>query len=153
MRMQKITPFLWFDDRAEEAMNFYVAIFKNSKVLSASPMSVSFELEGQRFLGLNGGPQFTFTPAVSFFVNCDDQREVDELWEKLSAGGEPGRCGWLQDKFGLSWQIVPEALGEMLRDDDDEKSDRVMQALLKMNKLDIAALKRAFDGTEATLSS
>src|SRR5216684_1657780 len=137
--MQKITPFLWFDGKAEEAMNFYVSIFKNSKILGAN----RFQLEGQKFLVLNGGPQFTFTPAVSFFINCETQQEVDELWEKLSEGGEKGRCGWLKDKYGLSWQIVPSALGEMLQDEDAERSKRVMKAMLQMDKIDIKALKQA----------
>ena len=155
--MQKITPFLWFDGKAEEAMNFYVSIFKNSKVgrvtrygdagpgPKGSVMSASFELEGQEFFALNGGPQFQFTPAISFFVNCETQQEVDELWEKLSAGGEKNRCGWLRDKYGLSWQIIPTALGEMLGDKDPTKANRVMKAMLQMDKIDIKALKRAHD--------
>jgi predicted 3-demethylubiquinone-9 3-methyltransferase (glyoxalase superfamily) len=156
--MQKITPFLWFNDKAEEAMNFYVSIFKNSKVGrvtrygDAGPgpkgavMSATFQLEGQEFYALNGGPQFSFTPAISFFVNCETQEEVDELWEKLSAGGRKDRCGWLQDKYGLSWQIIPSALGQMLQDKDPAKANRVMQAMLQMDKIDIARLKRAYDG-------
>jgi predicted 3-demethylubiquinone-9 3-methyltransferase (glyoxalase superfamily) len=156
--MQKITPFLWFNDKAEEAMNFYVSIFKNSKVGrvtrygDAGPgpkgavMSATFQLEGQEFYALNGGPQFSFTPAISFFVNCEKQEEVDELWEKLSAGGRKDRCGWLQDKYGLSWQIIPSALGQMLQDKDPAKANRVMQAMLQMDKIDIACLKRAYDG-------
>ena len=140
--MQKITPFLWFDGKAEEAMNFYVSIFKNSKILGAN----RFQLEGQKFLVLNGGPQFTFTPAVSFFINCETQQEVDELWEKLSEGGEKGRCGWLKDKYGLSWQIIPSALGKMLQDKDAEKAKRVMQAMMQMGKIDIKRLKQAYDG-------
>ena len=155
--MQKITPFLWFDSHAEEAANFYVSIFKNSTIKSVSRygeggpgpkgtvMSVTFQLAGQDFMALNGGPLYTFTPAVSFFVNCESQQEIDELWEKLTAGGEEVRCGWLKDKFGLSWQIIPTALGEMLQDKDPEKSKRVMQAMMQMNKLDIAALKRAYE--------
>jgi predicted 3-demethylubiquinone-9 3-methyltransferase (glyoxalase superfamily) len=155
--MQKITPFLWFDSHAEEAANFYVSIFKNSTIKNVSRygeggpgpkgtvMSVTFQLAGQDFMALNGGPLFTFTPAVSFFVNCESQQEIDELWEKLTAGGEEVRCGWLKDKFGLSWQIIPTALGEMLQDKDPEKSKRVMQAMMQMNKLDIAALKRAYE--------
>ncbi|MBI5080122.1 MAG: VOC family protein [Chloroflexi bacterium] len=148
--MKKITPFLWFDTQAEEAMNFYVSIFKNTKVLNVSPgpngraMSVSFELEGQEFMAFNAGPEFKFTEAISLFVDCKTQEEVDELWEKLSAGGEKSRCGWLKDKFGLSWQIVPSALGELLGDKDPEKSKRVMEAMLQMNKLDIAGLRRAY---------
>jgi predicted 3-demethylubiquinone-9 3-methyltransferase (glyoxalase superfamily) len=155
--MQKITPFLWFDGKAEEAANFYVSIFKNSKVVSVtrfgeagpgpkgSVMSAIFELNGQVFYALNGGPQFTFTPAISFFVNCETQEEVDELWEKLSAGGEKNRCGWLRDKYGLSWQIVPSILGTLMQDKDPEKSKRVMQAMLKMNKLEFEGLKRAYE--------
>jgi predicted 3-demethylubiquinone-9 3-methyltransferase (glyoxalase superfamily) len=155
--MQKITPFLWFDGQAEEAMNFYVSIFKNSKVGSVtrygkagpgpegSVMSATFQLDGQDFFALNGGPHFKFTPAVSFFVNCETQQEVDELWEKLSAGGREDRCGWLQDKYGLSWQIIPTALSEMLRDKDPEKAKRVMQAMLQMVKIDIKGLQQAYD--------
>ena len=153
---QKITPFLWFDGKAEEAMNFYTSIFKNSKIGSVtrygeagpgpkgSVMSATFELEGLEFIALNGGPMFTFTPAVSFFVHCETQDEVDELWEKLSAGGEKQRCGWLKDKFGLSWQIVPSVLGKLLHDKDAEKSKRVMQAMMQMDKIDIGGLKRAY---------
>ena len=156
--MQKITPFLWFDGKAEEAMNFYTSIFKNSKVGSVSRyqeggpgpkgsvMSATFQLDGQEFIALNGGPMFTFSPAISFFVNCETQEEVDELWEKLSAGGEKQQCGWLKDKFGLSWQIIPSALGQMLQDKDAEKSRRVMQAMLQMGKIDIGRLKQAYNG-------
>ena len=144
--MPKITPFLWFDGRAEEAAGFYTSIFKNSKIENVSAMSATFYLDGQKFMALNGGPQFTFTEAISFFVNCDTQDEVDELWEKLSAGGEPGRCGWLKDKFGLSWQIIPSVLGDMLQDEDEEKSQRVMPAMLQMGKLDIDGLTRAYEG-------
>ena len=150
--MKKITPFLWFDTQAEEAMNFYVSIFKNSKVLSVSPgpngiaSSVNFELEGQEFVGFNAGPEFKFNEAISMFVNCQTQEEVDDLWNKLTAdGGEESRCGWLKDKYGLSWQIVPSALGELMGDPDPAKSQRVMQAMLKMNKIIIADLKRAYD--------
>ncbi len=155
--MQKITPFLWFDHQAEEAMNFYVSIFKNSKVLKvtrygeAGPgpkgtvMSATFQLEGQTFYALNGGPQFKFTPAISFFVSCETQQEVDDLWGKLSASGREDRCGWLQDKYGLSWQIIPTVLGEMLEDKDPQKAARVMQAMLKMGKIEIAGLKRAYE--------
>ena len=139
--MQKITPFLWFDGKAEEAMKFYVSIFKNSKILGMN----RFQLDGQEFLVLNGGPQFTFTPAVSFFVNCESQEEVDELWEKLSAGGEKGRCGWLKDKYGLSWQVIPSVLGKLLHDKDPEKSKRVMKAMLQMNKIEIKGLQQAYD--------
>ena len=156
--MQKITPFLWFNGQAEEAVNFYVSIFKNSKAGSiqrygdagpgpkGSVMSATFQLEGQDFYALNGGPQFSFTPAISFFVNCETQQEVDELWEKLSQGGEKGRCGWLKDKFGLSWQIIPSTLGRLLQGKDPEKSKRAMQAMMKMDKIDIAALQKAYDG-------
>ena len=149
--MKKITPFLWFDDKAEEAMNFYISIFKNSKILGVTPgpngtvMSATFQLDGQEFMTLNAGPQFPFTEAISFFVNCETQAEVDELWEKLTEGGEESRCGWLKDKFGLSWQIIPAALGEMLGDKDPEKAGRVMQAMLKMNKIDVKGLKQAYD--------
>ncbi len=155
--MPKITPFLWFDDKAEEAMNFYTSIFKNSKIgrvtrygaagpgPKGSVMSATFELAGQEFMALNGGPQFTFSPAISFFVNCDTQEEVDYLWEKLSEGGKKERCGWLKDKFGLSWQIIPSALGQMLGDQDPDKSKRVMQAMLQMDKIDIQGLKRAYE--------
>ena len=151
--MKKITPFLWFDTEAEEAMNLYVSIFKNSKVLGVTPgpngtaMSVNFELEGQEFIGLNAGPQFKFNEAISFLVSCNSQAEVDELWEKLTAdGGEEGNCGWLKDKYGLSWQIIPTALNEMLSDPDPEKAGRAMQAMLKMNKIDIQDLKQAYEG-------
>jgi predicted 3-demethylubiquinone-9 3-methyltransferase (glyoxalase superfamily) len=154
--MQKITPFLWYDDRAGEAAHFYVSVFKNSQILSingADPAnaddrvsSARVRLDGQELMLFNGGPHFTFGEAISLFVNCEDQHEVDELWEKLSAGGETSRCGWLKDKFGVSWQIVPTALGELLNDPDDEKSNRAMDAMLGMTKLDIAGLQRAFDG-------
>jgi predicted 3-demethylubiquinone-9 3-methyltransferase (glyoxalase superfamily) len=155
--MQKITPFLWFNDQAEEAVNFYVSIFKNSKVVSASRygdagpgpkgqvMVAVFELEGQKFMALNGGPQFHFTEAISLLVDCETQQEVDELWEKLTAGGQESQCGWLKDKYGLSWQIIPKELGQMMADKDPEKSKRVMMAMLKMSKIDVAALKRAYD--------
>ena len=155
--MQKITPFLWFDDKAEEAANFYVSIFKNSKIVNiarygeAGPgptgtiMTVTFQLEGQEFIALNGGPQFKFTEAISFSVDCKTQEEVDELWEKLSEGGEEGPCGWLKEKYGLSWQINPTVLGEMLSDPDPEKSQRVMKAMLQMGKIDIKTLKQAYE--------
>lgn len=155
--MQKITPFLWFDDKAEEAMNFYVSIFKNAKTgtvtryaeggsgPAGTVMTATFELEGQEFIALNGGPQFKFTEAISFSVDCKTQEEVDELWEKLSAGGEEGSCGWLKDKYGLSWQINPTVLGEMLSDPDPQKSQRVMKAMLQMTKIDIQALKNAYE--------
>ena len=156
--MQKITPFLWFDHQAEEAANFYVSVFKNSKILSVSrygegaprpagtAMIINFQIDGQDFMALNGGPEFKFTEAVSLFVNCETQEEVDTYWEKLSAGGEKGQCGWLKDRYGLSWQIVPTALGELMSDPDPEKSRRVMEAMLKMSKIDINALKRAHEG-------
>jgi predicted 3-demethylubiquinone-9 3-methyltransferase (glyoxalase superfamily) len=159
--MQKIIPFLWFDGRAEEAANFYVSIFKNSKIgkvrrygeagpgAKGSAMSVEFELDGEQFIALNGGPQFTFSPAISFFVNCETQEEVDELWEQLSAGGQKNRCGWLQDKFGLSWQIIPTALGQLMGDPDPQKSNRVMKAMLQMDKIDINGLKQAYDNARA----
>jgi predicted 3-demethylubiquinone-9 3-methyltransferase (glyoxalase superfamily)/uncharacterized protein YdhG (YjbR/CyaY superfamily) len=140
---QKITPFLWFDGRAGEAAKFYTSIFKHSSIESTSPMSATFWLDGQKFIALNGGPQFKFTEAISFFVSCTTQKEIDYYWDKLSAGGERSRCGWLKDKFGVSWQIVPTILGELLGDDDEEKSQRAMQAMLKMRKLDIKVLKRA----------
>jgi len=156
--MQKIHPFLWFDNQAEEAMNFYVSIFKNSKIgkvvrygdagpgPKGSAMTVTFELEGQQFTALNGGPHFKFTEAISFVVDCKSQEEVDELWEKLSAGGQPGQCAWLKDKFGLSWQIVPSVLVELLSNPDPAKSKRVMEAMMKMTKIDIAKLKQAAQG-------
>jgi predicted 3-demethylubiquinone-9 3-methyltransferase (glyoxalase superfamily) len=150
--MKKITPFLWFDTQAEEAMNFYISIFKNSKVLGVTPgpdgraMSVSFELEGQEFIGLNAGPQFKFNEAISFFVDCETQEEVDELWSKLTSdGGEESMCGWLKDKYGLSWQIIPQGLGQMLNDPDPARAQRVMQAMLKMNKIDLAGLEAAYE--------
>ena len=155
--MKKITPFLWFDDKAEEAMNFYVSIFKNSKVGSVtrygeagpgpkgSVMTASFSLDGQDFTALNGGPHFKFTEAVSFSVDCKTQEEVDQLWEKLSEGGQKSRCGWLKDKYGLSWQIVPSVLSELLTDKDAKKSKKVMEAMLKMDKLDIKTLKQAYE--------
>jgi predicted 3-demethylubiquinone-9 3-methyltransferase (glyoxalase superfamily) len=143
--MQKITPFLWFDGKAEDAARFYTSIFTNSKIESITPMSATFQLDGLEFIALNGGPQFTFTEAISFFVRCKTQEEIDYFWKELSAGGEKGRCGWLKDKFGVSWQIVPPVLGEMLNDEDDEKSQRVMQAMLQMEKLDIKTLKQAYE--------
>ncbi|SRR5258708_23118585 len=155
--MQKITPFLWFDGKAEEAMNFYTSIFKNSKLLNimrygeagpgpkGSVMSATFELDGQEFIALNGGPQFTFSPAISFFIHCKTQEEIDELWEKLLEGGKSHGCGWIQDKYGVSWQVVPDALGELLQDKDTAKSKRVMEAMLKMDKLDIKTLEEAHD--------
>jgi predicted 3-demethylubiquinone-9 3-methyltransferase (glyoxalase superfamily) len=149
--MSKITPFLWFDHQAEEAANFYAGIFKNSKILNVSPgpngvaFTVNFILEGQEFIALNAGPVFKFNEAVSFFVDCKTQDEVDELWAKLSAGGEEGQCAWVKDKFGLWWQIVPSVLGELLGDPDPVKSQRVMDAMLKMKKIIIADLKQAYD--------
>ncbi|MEQ1773330.1 MAG: VOC family protein [Burkholderiales bacterium] len=148
--MQKITPFLWFDNQAEEAMNFYMSIFKNSKVGRVSRYGdagpgPNFELDGQAFMALNGGPHFKFTEAISLLVNCATQDEVDTLWEKLSAGGAPGQCGWLKDKYGLSWQIIPTALGELMSGPDPVKSGRVMQAMMQMTKIDIAALQQAYN--------
>lgn len=156
--MQKITPFLWFDDKAEEAMNFYVSVFKNSKILgitrygdagprpAGSVMTANFVLDGQEFVALNGGPEFTFSPAISFVVHCANQDEVDELWTKLSTGGKEVQCGWLEDRYGLSWQIVPNILIEMMKDPDPVKANRVMQAMLQMVKIDIQDLKRAYEG-------
>lgn len=153
--MQKITPFLWFDGRAEEAMNFYVSIFKNSKAgkvtrcgdagpgPKGSVLTASFTLEGQEFVALNGGPQYKFTPAISFYVDCRTQAEVDELWEKLTAGGEESRCGWLKDRFGVSWQIIPRTLIELMGDRDPRKAGNVIQAMLQMGKIDIQRLKEA----------
>jgi predicted 3-demethylubiquinone-9 3-methyltransferase (glyoxalase superfamily) len=157
-RVQKISPFLWFDNQAEEAMNFYTSIFKNSKVGNVSRygeagpgpkgsvMVASFELDGVQFSALNGGPQFKFTEAISFYVNCDSQEEVDYYWGKLSEGGQAHQCGWLKDKFGLSWQIVPSALPKLLGDPDRAKANRVMQAMLQMKKIDVAALEKAYAG-------
>ena len=154
--MPKITPFLWFNDQAEEAMNFYVSLFKNSRIINinrygdggpSSPgpvMTATFQLEGQQFMALNGGPAHQFSEAVSLFVDCETQAEVDELWARFTEGGEEGPCGWLKDKYGLSWQIIPSALGQMLNDPDAEKAQRVMQAMLQMKKIDIAALQQAY---------
>jgi predicted 3-demethylubiquinone-9 3-methyltransferase (glyoxalase superfamily) len=154
--VQKITPFLWFDGNAEEAVNFYVSVFKNSKVVrvtrygdsgpgpKGTVMSATFQLEGHEFFALNGGPQFTFTPAISFFVNCETQDEVDDLWEKLSAGGDKQRCGWLKDKYGVSWQIIPSALGKMLQDKDAGNSKKAFEAMLQMDKIDIKALEQSY---------
>jgi predicted 3-demethylubiquinone-9 3-methyltransferase (glyoxalase superfamily) len=156
--MQAIHPFLWFDHQAEEAMNFYVSIFKGSKVVGVarygdagpgpkgSVMTATFDLDGQRFVALNGGPLFKFTEAISFVVNCETQAEIDRLWDALTAGGEKSRCGWLKDKFGLSWQIVPAALEHMMTDKDPARSARAMQAILTMDKLDIARIKAAYEG-------
>jgi predicted 3-demethylubiquinone-9 3-methyltransferase (glyoxalase superfamily) len=155
--MQRITPFLWFDNQAEEAARFYTSIFKNSRVLDISRygdagpgpqgtvMVAAFELEGQQFLALNGGPEFKFSEAVSFVVNCETQAEVDHYWDKLTEGGKPNVCGWLRDKFGLAWQVVPTALSKMLQDKDRAKSQRVMKAMLQMTKIDIEGLRRAYD--------
>ena len=160
--MQKITPCLWFDHQAEEAAKFYVSIFKHSKLgtmtrygeagatvsgrAKGSVMTVTFEIEGQEFVALNGGPHFTFSEAISLMVKCETQKEIDEMWEKLSHGGEEGPCGWLKDKYGLSWQIVSPEWNEMLRDKDVQKSERVMKAILQMTKPDIKTLKQAYDG-------
>ena len=157
--MQKITPFLWYDNQAEEAAKFYTSIFKNSKMGTVrrygeagpgpkgSAMTVEFQIEGQDFLALNGGPHYQFTPAISLFVKCETQAEVDDLWEKLlSGGGKPNRCGWLQDKFGVSWQVIPTALSRLMGDPDPEKSSRVMRAMLQMEKINIEGLKRAYEG-------
>jgi predicted 3-demethylubiquinone-9 3-methyltransferase (glyoxalase superfamily) len=155
--MQKITPFLWYDNQAEEAANFYVSLFKNSTIdrinrfgdaapgSKGSVMIVSFQLEGQQFLALNGGPSFQFTPAISLYVDCETQEEVDQLWEKLAEGGRKDRCGWLQDRYGLSWQIIPRALPELMGDPDPKRSERVIEAMLQMEKIDIAGLRRAYD--------
>jgi|SRR6185295_19382887 len=157
--MQKISPFLWFDGKAEEAANFYVSIFRNSKIASVmhygeagpgpkgSVMGVTFQLDGQEFMAINGGPQFTFSPAISFFVKCETQAEIDHFWDKLLAGGgKTQQCGWLTDKYGVTWQIVPTVLGELLQSKDAGKSQRAMRAMLQMVKLDIAALQKAFEG-------
>ncbi len=159
--MQRITPFLWFNGQAEEAANFYVSVFQHSKIVSVSRygdagaqtssrpkgsvMVVVFQLEGQEFMALNGGPEFTFSPAISFVVNCETQAEVDMLWEKLTEGGREIECGWLQDKYGVSWQIVPTLLGQLLQDKDPAKSERVMKAMLQMKKLDVNGLRRAYE--------
>ncbi len=163
--MRKITPFLWFDDNAEEAAKFYVSVFRNSKIGSVARygeagaevtgrpkgtvMTVAFELDGQEFIALNGGPQFKFSEAISFVVNCGTQKEIDDLWEKLSAGGEKVECGWLKDKYGVSWQVVPAVLGGMMSDPDPARSQRVMQALLKMKKIDLAELEEAYGKDKA----
>ena len=155
--MQKITPFLWFDSQAEEAANFYVSIFKNSKILGVSRygeagpgsagtvLTVTFQLDGQEFTALNGGPHFTFSEAISLYVDCESQEEVDELWAKLTAGGEESMCGWLKDKYGLSWQIVPRVLLELMQDKDPVKAKRVTEAMLQMRKIDIRALQQAYE--------
>ena len=149
--MQKIVPFLWYDGKAEEAARFYVSIFKNSKVMSVTPgpdgtaMAVTFQLEGQTFYALNGGPKYKFTPAISLYVDCETQAEVDELWNKLSAGGREDQCGWLQDRYGLSWQIIPTALPRLLGDKDPKKANAAMQAMLRMQKIDVKELQQAHD--------
>jgi predicted 3-demethylubiquinone-9 3-methyltransferase (glyoxalase superfamily) len=155
--MQKITPFLWFDNNAEEAANFYVSIFKNSKVLSVSRygdagpgpkgtvMVAEFQIDGHEFVALNGGPRFKFTEAISFVINCDTQEEVEYFWDKLSEGGEKSRCGWLKDKFGLWWQVVPAVLGKLMSDSDPEKVKRVTEAMLRMDRIDIESLQRAYE--------
>lgn len=146
-RSHRVTPFLWYDGQAEEAARFYVAAFgKGSRVTSVSPMSVAFELQGQPFIALNGGPTYRFNEAVSLFVDCKDQREVDYFWRKLGEGGEPGRCGWLKDRWGLSWQVIPRALGECLGGRDRAGSQRAMEAMLRMGKLDVKRLKAAYAG-------
>jgi predicted 3-demethylubiquinone-9 3-methyltransferase (glyoxalase superfamily) len=154
---QKIVPFLWFDNNAEEAISFYTSIFKNSKILNVSRygdagpgpkgtlMTATFQLNGQEFMALNGGPHFKFTEAISLFVKCENQEEVDEYWDKLVEGGAPQQCGWLKDKYGLSWQIIPNALGELLGDKDPAKSQRVMKAMLQMVKIDVKKLREAYD--------
>ena len=156
--MQKITTFLWFNDKAEEAAKFYVSLFKNSKIDTVgrygdagpgprgSVMTVNFTLDGQQFIALNGGPVFSFTPAISLLVNCETQEEVDRLWDKLLEGGKPDRCGWLKDRYGLSWQILPTALGKLMSDPDPQKSRRVMEAMLKMDKIDSRKLEEAYAG-------
>jgi predicted 3-demethylubiquinone-9 3-methyltransferase (glyoxalase superfamily) len=156
--VQKITPFLWFDNQAEEAMNFYTSIFKNAKIGNVSRygeggpgpkgsvMVASFELDGMHFTALNGGPQFKFTEAISFYVSCESQDEVDHYWDKLSEGGQTQRCGWLKDKFGVSWQIIPSALPKLMGDPDRAKAGRVMQAMLQMKKIEVAKLQQAYDG-------
>lgn len=144
--VEGVTPFLWFDGQAEEAARFYVSLFKGSKVTSVTPMSVTFTLAGQDFIALDGGPHYKFTPAVSLFVSCKTQRQVDELWERLSKGGRKGRCGWLEDRWGLSWQVIPTRLGELMSDEDPAKAGRVVQAMLKMRKINVNALEKAHAG-------
>jgi len=158
---QKITTFLWFDNNAEEAVNFYVSVFKNSRILGTSRysdagpgpkgsvMTIEFELDGQRLTALNGGPTFKFTEAISLVVHCETQDEIDYFWEKLTDGGEESQCGWLKDRFGLSWQVVPSGMEEVFADDDPERANRAMKAMLGMRKLDLAALRAAADGTHA----
>jgi predicted 3-demethylubiquinone-9 3-methyltransferase (glyoxalase superfamily) len=163
--MKKFTPCLWFDTQAEDAVKYYISIFKNSKIGSiarygeegpgpkGSVMVVTFQLNGQEFMALNGGPMFTFTPAISLSVNCETQEEIDNMWEKLSEGGEKGQCGWLKDKYGVSWQIVPNALGEMMISKDAEQRSRVVKALNQMKKLDIKALRQAYEGEKVASKS
>ncbi len=147
MEIKKITPFLWFDSQAEEAARFYCSIFKNSKIINLNTMIILFELEGQQFKAGNFGPKFKFNEAISMLVDCDTQEEVDYFWNKLTAdGGEPGRCGWLKDKFGLSWQIIPNAFGKLMDNADHARSQRVINAMMQMNKMDIAKLQQAYDG-------
>src|SRR5438552_1451801 len=144
--MQKITPFLWFDKQSEEAAKFYCSVFKNSKIINSNPMTVTFELEGQKFIALNGGPQFKFTEAISFFVDCETREEVDYYWDKLcEGGGKESQCGWLKDKYGMSWQIIPSTLGKLIGDSDPVKSQRVLNAMLQMKKIDIAKLQEAYN--------
>ncbi len=153
--MKGITPFLWFDDKAEEAASLYCSLFEGSRIVSTipgpggPPIGLTFELMGQEFMALNGGPEYTFTPAFSLFVKCETQADVDRLWEKLSEGGEQDRCGWLKDRYGVSWQIIPNALGEMLGDPDRERAGRVMNAMLQMRKIEIDGLKKAYEGVTA----
>jgi predicted 3-demethylubiquinone-9 3-methyltransferase (glyoxalase superfamily) len=156
--MQKVTPFLWFDGKAEEAAYFYVSVFQNARIVSpmrtdadgprpeGTVMSVTFEIDGRQFIAFNGGPHFKFSPAISLFVRCETQGEIDELWEKLSEGGEIQKCGWLKDRYGVSWQIIPPILGELLQSKDAEKAKRAMGAMMQMTKIDIAALQKAYDG-------
>lgn len=146
--MQKITPFLWFDGKAEEVAKFYVSLFKNSKIIYTSPMVVKFSLDGVEYMALNGGPMYKFTEAFSLYIECKDQKEVDNYWEKLSEGGSKGQCGWLKDRYGLSWQVIPERLPELMMSDDEAKSKRVMDEMLKMSKIDIEALERAYNKNE-----
>ncbi len=144
--MQKITPFLWFDGRLEEAVRFYTSVFRNARVVDVNPMTATFVIEGQEFMGLNGGPMYRFTEAVSFFIRCETQEEVDYYWKRLTEGGTEQPCGWLKDRFGVSWQVIPGVLGRYLGDKDRTKAERVVQAMLKMKKIDIAALARAYAG-------
>ena len=143
--MQKVTPFLWYDGKAEEATKFYVSVFKNAKVIRTSSMGTTFEIDGQQFHTLNGGPMFKFNEAVSLYINCETQEEVDELWEKLSEGGEKSRCGWLKDKYGLSWQVIPSILGKLIGDPDPVKSKNVFHAMMQMGKIEIKKLQEAYD--------